>query len=52
MRLGYSLQEFEVQMARAGDNLIDRDVIPLWNDERRIIRAQEFASATLAPTQA
>lgn len=36
-RLGHILQRFEVQAAYEGDNVIDRDVVLLWYEEKRII---------------
>lgn len=46
-RLGHILQQFEVQAAYVGDNVIDRDVVLLWAGEKRIITGADILGRLL-----
>lgn len=47
-RIGHILQRFEVQPAYQGDNVIDRDVVLIWADERRVITGADILGRLLA----
>ena len=47
-RLGRFLQKFEVQQAYPNDNVIDRDVILLWADARRVITGSDILGRLLS----
>jgi len=42
VRLGHILQQLEVQPVYKGDNVIDRDVVLLWTDQRRVITGADI----------
>ncbi len=48
VRLGHILQRLEVQPAYKGDNVIDRDVVLLWTDERRVITGADILGRLLS----
>ncbi|NNC37098.1 MAG: DUF21 domain-containing protein [Hyphomonadaceae bacterium] len=48
VRLGQILQRFEVQAAYSGDNVIDRDIVLLWTDQRRVITGADILGRLLA----
>lgn len=47
-RLGHILQQFEVQVTYEGDDVVDRDVVLLWGDERRIITGADILGRLLS----
>jgi hypothetical protein len=47
VRLGHILQQFEIQAAYEGDNVIDRDVVVLWSDKKRIITGADILGRLL-----
>lgn len=47
-RLGHILRMFEVQAERTDDNVIDRDVVLLWTDKKRIITGADILGRLLA----
>jgi len=47
-RLGHILQKFEVQPGYQGDNVIDRDVVLLWTNEKRVITGADILGRLLA----
>lgn len=48
VRLGHILQRFEVQAVYDGDNVIDRDVVLLWTDEKRVITGADILGRLLS----
>ena len=46
-RIGHILQRFEVQPGYQGDNVIDRDVVLIWNAERRVITGADILGRLL-----
>lgn len=36
-RLGHIIQQFEVHVSHEGDDVVDRDVVLIWGDDKRII---------------
>ncbi len=46
-RLGDVLQKFEVLPEYKGDNVIDRDVVLLWTDQRRVITGADILGRLL-----
>ncbi len=46
-RLGHVLQRLEVQPSYTGDNVIDRDVVLIWTDERRVITGADILGRLL-----
>ena len=47
VRLGDVLQKFEVLPEYKGDNVIDRDVVLLWTDEKRVITGADILGRLL-----
>ncbi len=48
VRLGYILQQFEVQVTYDGDDVIDRDVVLIWGDEKKIITGADILGRLLS----
>lgn len=48
IRLGHILQKFEVEPSYAGDNVIDRDVVLIWTEERRVITGADILGRLLS----
>lgn len=48
VRLGSIIQQFEVQPAYAGDNVIDKDVVLMWSNEKRVITGADILGRLLA----
>lgn len=46
-RIGHILQRFEVQPAYKDDNVIDRDVVLVWNIDRRVITGADILGRLL-----
>ncbi len=47
-RLGHILQQFEVQPGYQGDNVIDRDIVLLWADSRKVITGADILGRLLS----
>lgn len=47
-RLGHILQQFEVQVAHEGDDVVDRDVVLIWGDNKRIITGADILGRLLS----
>lgn len=47
MRLGRIIQNFEVQPSYSGDNVIDRDVVLLWSNSKRVITGADILGRLL-----
>ncbi|MDA8708806.1 CNNM domain-containing protein [Hellea sp.] len=47
IRLGHILKRFEVNSGYSGDNVIDRDIVLLWTDSRRIITGADILGRLL-----
>jgi metal transporter CNNM len=48
IRLGHILQKLEVDPSYFGDNVIDRDVVLVWTDERRVITGADILGRLLS----
>lgn len=48
IRLGHVLRQLEVQPEYAGDNVIDRDVVILWENEKRVITGADILGRLLS----
>ncbi|MFD2205598.1 DUF21 domain-containing protein [Kiloniella antarctica] len=47
-RLGHILQQFEVQATYKGDDVVDRDVVLIWGEDRRIITGADILGRLLS----
>lgn len=47
-RLGHILQQFEVHVSHEGDDVIDRDVVLIWGDDKRIITGADILGRLLS----
>lgn len=47
-RLGHILQQFEVHVSHEGDDVVDRDVVLIWGDEKRIITGADILGRLLS----
>lgn len=47
-RLGHILQQFEVQVSHEGDDVVDRDVVLIWGDDKRIITGADILGRLLS----
>lgn len=47
VRLGRIIQHFEIQPAYSGDNVIDRDVVLLWSNSKRVITGADILGRLL-----
>lgn len=47
-RLGHILQKFEVHVSHDGDDVVDRDVVLIWGDDKRIITGADILGRLLS----
>lgn len=47
-RLGHILQKFEVHVSHEGDDVVDRDVVLIWGDDKRIITGADILGRLLS----
>lgn len=47
-RLGHIIQQFEVQVSHEGDDVVDRDVVLIWGDDKRIITGADILGRLLS----
>ena len=47
VRLGDTISQFQVKPMRQGDDVVDKDVILLWNNEKRIITGSDILGRLL-----
>jgi len=47
VRLGDTISRLRVQPVRHGDDVVDEDVIILWNEEKRIITGSDILGRLL-----
>ncbi|WP_306262359.1 DUF21 domain-containing protein [Pararhizobium sp. IMCC21322] len=47
-RLGHILQQFEVHVSHEGDDVVDRDVVLIWGEDKRIITGADILGRLLS----